>query len=187
MRLDIKSKADVRFFIYYLLNGTLDFDLLSNQLSTSYIDYFEHHPELFFETCCIFINHKKRTPDINPMNRRAAEYICKTIEPNNFQEFAIFEPWELDFTHSGTDFFNCFKDFAFKVAFDKIERLQTIPYYKHLFSYGATFSETVFVIWANNLEFENETITNQQFAVDRAAQWFIDNEAVEEWEFELEM
>ena len=188
MRLDIKSKADVRFFTYYLVNGTLDFDLIHEELEEFHIDYLENNPKLFFESFCIFSNHKYRTPDINPMNSRVAQYICKTIDPEKFKRFDNFESWELDFDFNGNDFFNCLKEFAFKISFDKIDILiETENLFKEHISYGATFWETVFVIWANNLEIENGVITNQQYAISRAAQYFINYDEIEEWEYELEM
>ena len=122
------------------------------------------------------------------MNRRVAEYICKSIEPENFQQFDNFENWELEFNFNGNDFSNCLKSFAYKITFDKIDKLKiTENLFKHCITYGATFWETVFVIWANNLEFENDKIINQDYAIERATQWYIDNEKVEEWEIELEM
>ena len=187
-RLDIKSKADIRFFTYYLVNGTLDYDLLNKQLKTNHIEFLENNPRLFFESFCVFANHRRKTLNINPMNRRVAEYICKSIEPENFKQFDNFQNWELDFDFDGNDFTSCLKNFAYKITFDKIDKLKsTENLFKYCISYGATFWETVFVIWTNNLEFENHKIINQDYAIDRAAQWYIDNEKVEEWEIELEM
>ena len=59
--------------------------------------------------------------------------------------------------------------------------------FKHCISYGATFWETVFVVWANNIEIKNNKVTNQEHAIDRVCQWYLDNEEIEEWEIELEM
>ena len=187
-RLDIKSKADIRFFTYYLVNGTLDYDLLNIKLKTNHIEFLENNPRLFFESYCVFANHKRKTPEIDPMNRRVAEYICKSIEPENFQQFDNFENWELEFNFNGNDFSNCLKSFAYKITFDKIDKLKiTENLFKHCITYGATFWETVFVIWANNLEFENDKIINQDYAIERVTQWYIDNEKIEEWEIELEI
>jgi len=187
-RLDIKSKADIRFFTYYLVNGTLDFDLLNNKLKTNHIDFISQNSKLFFESFCVFANHKKQTADINPMNKRVAEYICKSIEPDNFRQFDNFEKWELNFDFHGNDLTNCLKDFAYRVSFDKIDKLKmTGNVFKDCITFGATFWETVFVIWANNLEFDSGKITNQEYAIDRAVQWFLDNEKVNEWEIELQM
>jgi hypothetical protein len=186
--LDIKSKADLRFFTYYFANGTLDFDLLNNQLKTYHIDFIRENPRLFFEAFCVFANHKNRTLNLNPMHKRVAEYLCKTIDIEKFRHFDNFEKWELNFDFDGEDFTNCLKDFAYRIAFDKIDKLSsTNNLFKECITYGATFWETVFVIWANNLQFSGDKVTNQEYAVDRAAQWFIDNEKVEEWEIELEM
>jgi hypothetical protein len=188
MRLDNKAKADIRFFTYYLVNGTLHFDLLNNQLHINHIEYLEQNSKLFFESYCVFINHRLRTPDINPMNKRVAEYICKTIDPDNFRHLDNFENWEIDFAFEGNDFPNCFKDFAYRISFDKIPLLTaTENLFKNSISYGATFWETVFVIWANNLEIENNKVINQEFAIERATQWYLDCEKVEDWEIELEM
>ena len=187
-RLDIKSKADIRFFTYYLVNGTLNFDLLHNKLKTNHIDFMSQNPKLFFESFCVFANHRERTPDINPMNKRVAEYICKSIEPNNFRHFDNFEKWEMNFDFSGNDFINCLKDFAYRVSFDKIDNGNLIDnLFKRSITYGATFWETVFVIWANNLEFESDKIRNQEYSIGRAAQWYLGKEEVEDWEIELEM
>ena len=80
------------------------------------------------------------------------------------------------------------KDFAYRIAFDQIEKLSsTNNLFKECITFGATFWETVFVIWANNLQFSGDKVTNQEYAIDRATQWFLDNEKVEEWEIELEM
>jgi hypothetical protein len=185
--LDIENKSDIRFFIYYLVNGTLDFDLLNNELKTNYIEYIEAHPELFFHTCCVFINHQKRTPSNEPMSRRCAEYICKTIEPDNFSQFDNFEPWEINFDFNSNDFYDCFKDFSYRIAFEKIEKLESNkPYYKDLFSWGASYLEKAYSIWANNLEIENLVVLNQEYAIDRAVLFFLNREEeLEEWEREL--
>jgi hypothetical protein len=188
MRLDTKTKADIRFFTYYFVNGTLDFDLLNNKLTTYHIDYLKQNPRLFFESFCVFINHKTRTPDLDPMNKRVAEYICKTIEPENFQQYDNFENWEIDFDFNGNDFANCFKDFAHRLSFDEIVILSlTENHFKKSITYGATFWETAFVIWTNNLEIENGIVTNQEYAIDRACKWFENPEIFEDWEVELEM
>lgn len=188
MRLDTKTKADIRFFSYYLVNGTLDFDLLNNQLEVNHIEYLAENPRLFFEAYCIFINHKQHTPDIDPMNKRVAEYICKTIDPHNFKKIDNFENWEIDFEIEGNDFANSFKDFAYKISMDKIEKLVVSEnYFRNCISYGATFWETVFVIWANNLQIESGKIVNQEYVIERATQWFLDVAKVQEWEYELEM
>ncbi|QXP78696.1 MULTISPECIES: hypothetical protein [Winogradskyella] len=187
-RLDTKSKADIRFFTFYLLNGTLDFDLLNNKLKTNHISFFNENPNLLFESFCVFANHKQRNSDSNRINKRVAEYICKSIEPDNFQIFNNFEKWELNFDFDGNDFANSLKDFANRLSFDKIDKLRLSGnMIKDCITYGATFWETVFVIWANNLEFINEKIVNQEYAIKRAVQWYIDNEKVEDWELELEM
>jgi len=186
--LDIKSKADIRFFTYYFINGTLDFDLLNNQLNTYHIDFIRENPNLFFEAFCVFANHKKRLQNLDPMNKRVAQYLCKTIDIENFRHFDNFEKWELNFDFDGEDFTNCLKDFAYRIAFDKIDKLSsTNNLFNECITYGATFWETVFVIWANNLQFLEDKVTNQEYAIDRATQWFLDNEKVEEWEIELEM
>ncbi len=188
MRLDTKTKADIRFFTYYFINGTLNFDLLRSKLKTYHIDYIEQNPRLFFESFCVFINHKMRTPDINPMNTRVAEYICKTIDPKNFHYFENFENWEIDFEFKGTDFSNCFKDFAYRLSFDRIEKLAlTRNLFKKSITYGGTFWETVFVIWANNLDIEDGIVINQEYAINRACKWFENPEIFEDWEVELEM
>ncbi len=186
MKLKEKDKEEIRLFIYYLLNGTLDFDLLNNKLKRNYADYFEIHPELFFQACCIFINQKNIASTINPMNRRVAEYICKTIEPEKFRDFKEFDVTELDFNYEGNSLSSCFKGFAHKVSFDEIEILKTQGnQYKYLFAYGASFSETLFTIWLNNIELNNNLVINQEYAINRAAMWFYKKELLEEWEIEI--
>lgn len=188
MKLDTKTKADIRFFTYYFVNGTLDFDLLNSQLKIYHINFIEQNPRLFFESFCVFINHKLRTPDINPMNKRVAEYICKTIDLDSFRNYDNFENWEINFEFNGDDFANCFKDFVYRITFDKIEKLTLSEnYFKRYITYGATFWETVFVIWANNLEIENNKVLNQEHAINRACDWFTNPEIFEDWEVELEM
>lgn len=188
MTLDIKSKADIRFFTYYFVNGTLDFDLLNNQLKTYHIDFIKENPKLFFEAFCVFANHKHKTPNLNPMNKRVAEYLCKSIDFDNFRHFDNFEEWELNFDFDDKNFTSCLKDFAFRIAFDKIEKLKSANnLFKESITNGATFWETVFVIWANNLKIENGIVTNQEYAIDRACKWFANPEIFEDWEVELEM
>lgn len=185
--LDIKSKADIRLFTYYFINGTLDFDLLNNQLKTNHIDYIKENPILFFEAYCVFANHKNRTPDLNPMNRRVAEYLCKTIDIDHFRHFDNFEEWELSFDIEGNSFASCLKDFAYRIAFDKIGSLSsTNNRFKDCITYGATFWETVFVIWANNLQIENTKVINQAYSIGRACQWFENPKKIEAWEMKLE-
>lgn len=187
MKLKEKDKEEIRLFIYYLINGTLDFDLLNNQLGTStYIDYFETHPEIFFQSCCVFINQKENTNTVNPMNRRVSEYICKTIEPGKFKDLKEFDVNEQDFNYGGNNFADCFKELAHKIAFDEFDALKDQGgQYKFLFANGASFSETLILIWANNIDLNNNNVVNQQYAISRMELWFHNKEQLEDWEIQI--
>lgn len=197
MRLDNDVKAEIRFFIYYLINGTLDFDLLNNKLKTNYRQYLAKHADLFFLTCCVFINNQSKNGSDKGIDKRCAEFICQYIEPDRFNSIEEFQGWESDAKMEGLSLANSFKDFAFRIAHEKLDtKLFTSPYYSDfIIRCGPSFVEQGFTIWANNIEIENDVVINQEYAIARATQyfktWFDQSYSpipdFEEWELELAM
>jgi hypothetical protein len=195
MKLAANYKAGIRFFIYYLVNGTLNFDLFNNRLRGNYHEYLESNPQLFFAACCVFINHTKTNSKSVGSHRRSAELICKSVEPDNFTEIKDFEDWEINSDITTNDFFDSFKDFAKRISFEKLDQnIISPPYYKHCIINGASYLEQAFSIWANNLDLNDERVANQEYAIERATKWMKNGgesfknggESFEEWELDLE-
>lgn len=190
MKLTIRQMSNIRHFIYYLVNGTLDFELLNSRLSVNYYDYLKTHPELFYKTCCVFINQEVKDSPSWPHVKRLAQFICKEIDPQNNQDLAKLEDWEFDFQIYTTDLAGSFKSlskwFIQSSIVDGVE-------YSNYIEAGASFVEQCFAIWANVIVFEEQNAVNYDHAINRVTEYiksyfdpnYEDN--LEEWEIELHM
>jgi hypothetical protein len=173
-----------------LVNGTLDFELLNNRLSVNYHDHLKAHPELFYKTCCLFINHEEKLNPSWPQVNRLAEFNCKEIEPEKHKDVKEFESWELDFQIRSSDLSGSFK--AFSKWFIESVLVEGVSYTNYIED-GASFVEQCFAIWANVIEFEEGQAVNFEHAVSRVTEYiksYYDpsyKDSLEDWECELYM
>ncbi|RYE54338.1 MAG: hypothetical protein EOP48_12540 [Sphingobacteriales bacterium] len=190
MNLTIGQRSNIRHFIYYLVNGTLDFDRLNNHLSVNYHDYLKTHPELFYKTSCVFINQEVKLNPSWPEVNRLAEFICKEIAPEKHKGVKEFESWELDFQIRSSDLSGSFK--AFSKLFIESAVIEGMGYTNYIED-GASFVEQCFAIWANVIEFEDGQAKNFEHATSRVTEYkksYYDTSfkhSLEDWEFELYM
>lgn len=190
MNLTIRQRSNIRHFIFYLVNGTLDFELLNNCLSGNYNDHLKTHPELFYKTCCLFINQEIRLSPSWPQVNRLAEFICKEIEPEKQKDVTEFESWELDFQIRSSDLSGSFK--AFSKWFIESRVVERASYTNYIED-GASFVEQCFAIWANVIELEEGQAINFEHALGRVTEYirsYYDpsyKDSLEDWECELYM
>jgi hypothetical protein len=190
MNLTIRQRSNIRHFIYYLVNGTLNFELLQNHLSVPYYNYLKTHPELFYKTCCVFINQQITLNPSWPQVKRLAEFICKEIDPTKNKEFEEFKGWELNFEIGALDIAGSFKSFTkWFIGSTVVNEVS----YSNYIEDGATFVEQCFAIWANVIKFEEERAVNYDYVLTRVEEYIkfnygaIDETTLEDWEWELHM
>lgn len=186
MPLSIRQKSNIRHFVYYLVNGTLDFELIQETFGRRYYEILQENPELFYKTACVFINQEYRLKPSWPNTKKSGKFICQiytdTIDANEFNS------WEMDFTTNSNGFSSGFKNFTTRFTTDTVvEGIQ----YKNYIRDGASFVEQCFAIWSNVVTLSNDNVTNQDHAVERVQQYiksyYIDGYAddLDDWECEL--
>lgn len=190
MNLSIRQRSNIRHFIYYLVNGTLDYDLLNNFFNDHYHDYLRSHPDLFYKTSCVFINQEVRNNPFWPEVSRLAEFICKAADPKKGKDLPNFESWELNFQIDVLDLAGSFKAFTkWYIESEVVEGFSYIDYVEN----GASFVEQCFAIWANVIAFKEEQAVNFDLAISRVIEYiksyFDPNYKgnLELWELELHM
>jgi hypothetical protein len=190
MHLTIRQRSNIRHFIYYLVNGTLSFELLHNHLSVPYHDFLKTHPELFYKTCCVFINQQMMLDPSWPQVKRLAEFICKEVDPSKNKDLDEFKAWELNFEIGALDVAGSFKSFTkWFIASTVVDEINYTNYIED----GATFVEQCFAIWANVIQFEKERAINYDHALSRVEEYIKFNNGViketnlKDWEWELHM
>jgi hypothetical protein len=190
MNLTIRQRSNIRHFIYYLVNGTLDFELLNNCLSVNYHDHLKTHPELFYKTCCVFINQEVKLNPSWPEVNRLAEFIYLETELERRKDVKEFESWELNFQIKSLDLSDSFK--AFSKWFIESGVVEGVGYTNYIED-GASFVEQCFAIWANVIEFDEVQAINFEQATSRVTEYmksYYDTSfkhCLEDWEFELHM
>jgi hypothetical protein len=188
MTLSVREKSNIRHFSYYLINGTLDFDLIQETFGNNYYDKLKDNAELFYKTACVYINQEKKLKPSWPDTKKLGKFICQLYTGNiNSRDF---ENWEIDFTTHDFDFSSDFKQFTkWFIETNVVEDIS----YKNYVSDGASFVEQCFAIWANAVILENNKVINFEHSIERVEQYiksyyiegYIDN--LEEWECELYM
>lgn len=189
-KLSIRQRSNIRLFAYYLVNGTLDFDLLNNQLSVEYHGYLKTHPELFFKACFAFINLECKYAPNWPHMDHLGGLISQWIEPERFSKYN--EPIETDCRANPKGLKEAFLAFSHRFSIGQADE----PFiaginYADFISDGATNVETCFAIWANVIEFENGVAVNQEYAISRVLEYlkmYYGNgyqAQLEDWEWEL--
>jgi hypothetical protein len=184
MYLSIRQKSNIRHFIYYLVNGTLNFDVLHNKLKGEYHEILKNDPGLFYKACCVFINQECRLNEDWPQTGRIAGFIYDTIKGT--EEFS-FEAWETDLEIRDNDLNGAFK--LFTKWFMHFES-QGGGNYSAYIGELATFVETCFSIWSNVVTFNDGKITNADLANARVGSYINSYFTgtpydIEDWEWEL--
>jgi|GEM_PF-1486028 len=188
MTLSVRQKSNIRHFVYYLVNGTLDFELIQTIFDSNYYDVLKSKPDFFFKTSCVFINQEIKLNPNWPNTKRLGNFICR-LHCNNLDK-TYFETWEIDFTENKADYSSDFKKFT--RWFIEAKTVDNIKYNNYIED-GASFVEQCFAIWANVVNIENNRVTNFSHAIERVEQYiksyylpgYIND--LEEWEYELHM
>jgi len=184
MHLSIRQRINIRFFSYYLVNGTLNFKLLHEELNGEYHDILMARPDIFYKVCCVFINRECFLKQDWPDNERLGSFIYSEITGNKTFEF---ESWETVYEINDKGLNGAFKDFTQWFINHKAPGGED---YAQFIESLATFVEQSFVIWANVVEFENDVIINHEYVKSRVAK-YIDGyitgnrDDLEDWECEF--
>lgn len=78
MQLTARQKSNIRHFVYYLVNGTLDHQPLHNLILPTCRDYLKTRPDVFYKTCCVFINHEVMLEPSWPQVKRLAQFCLQS-------------------------------------------------------------------------------------------------------------
>ncbi|UUC45964.1 DUF7677 family protein [Flavobacterium cerinum] len=186
MKLPAHQKSNIRHFIYYLVNGTLNFTIIRETFGDSYHHSLKTNPDLFYKTACIYID-QETNPNYNTIsNSRLGSFICRLYQ--NPTDLNDFQDWEIDFTTDKPTFSSDFKNFT--KWFITANTVDSISFHDYIDD-GATFVEQCFAIWTNVVTLENNTVTNYQYAISRVEEYiksyYINNypDNLEDWECEL--
>jgi hypothetical protein len=186
MTLSVRHKSNIRHFVYYLVNGTLDFVLIRETFGGTYYEKLKSRPDLFYKTACVFINQEIKLDQEWLDTKKLGKFICQLYK-NNINT-VDFEDWETNFNTQKSDYSSDFKNFT--NWFIKSNTLPGVTYNDYIGD-GASFVEQCFAIWSNVIELEQSRVTNNDYAIERVEQYirsyyipgYIDN--LEEWECEL--
>ncbi len=174
--------------MYYLVNGTLDFEPIQKTFGESYYYQLKSNPDLFYKTACVYSNQEIKLNPTWPDTKKLGKFICDLYK--NEINKVDFEDWETNFDTQQEDFSSDFKNFTKWFVASIIVSEVT---YKDYIGDGASFVEQCFAIWANVVEIENNRVTNFDHAIERVEQYirsyyipdYTDN--LEKWECELHM
>jgi hypothetical protein len=186
MRLSTTQKTNIRHFIYYLVNGTLNFEQIELTFEGKYFEVLKKNPDYFYKTACVFINQEVKLNPSWPDTQKLGQFISHLY--NNDLKTEQFEEWELDFTYNKLDFSSDFKRFTKWF----IEKMVTEDHsYHNYIANGASHVEQCFAIWANVVVVNNNQVTNFYYAIGRVEQYIHSyyikdfKSDLEEWECEL--
>lgn len=186
MRLSLRQKSNIRYFVYYLVNGTLNFDLLHNKLNGTYHNILKENPELFYKTCCVFINQETTLNENYPQTKRLGQFLFDLIVGGT--SHITFAEWETNYEATKGNLNGEFKLFVRWFIESPAANGRT---YKEYIECLASFVEQCFGIWANVVEIHDNKITNPDYAKTRvqlyinAYMGFGDYNDLEDWECEL--
>ncbi len=189
-QLSVQQKTNIRHFIYYLVNGTLDFELLHTRLNGQYHEILKSNSEVFFKSCCVFINQETTLNLDWPQVKRIAQFICKSLVPQKAEDINDLEGWETNFNIEGNSLESEFKNFS--KWFIETPIVTDVSYISYIHD-GASFVEQCFAIWANVIELKEDIVLNPEHGKARVIEYiksyylpgYKDN--LEDWECELHM
>lgn len=110
MTLSVRQKSNIRHFVFYLVNGTLDFELIQKTFGESYYDKLKLNPDLFYKTSCVYINQEIKLNPTWPDTKRLGMFICELYKSSI--DKTDFADWETDFDSQQNDFSTNFKKFT---------------------------------------------------------------------------
>lgn len=188
MMLSTRQKSNIRHFIYYLVNGSLNFELIELTFGGKYFEILKTKPDYFYKTACVFINQEFNLNPSWPDTLKLGQFICHLHHGDLKTE--QFTDWELDFSYNKPDLSSDFKRFT-KWFVEKITD-KDYSYHSYIEN-GASYIEQCFAIWANVVVVNNNQVANFDFAIERVDQYinsyylkdFKSN--LEDWECELHL
>jgi len=182
-----QQKTNIRHFIYYLVNGTLDFSLINDRIKDPYYEVLGSNPSLFFKVCCVFINQEVAIKNDWPQVNRLAEFLCKELDPVHNSDLIDLESWELDFQIKSDDLSGEFKSFT--KWFIETEIVNEVGF-KDYIEEGPSLVEQCYAIWSNVIIFEEGRCSNADYTRSRVSiyirGYYLGHEdGLEEWECNL--
>jgi hypothetical protein len=189
--LSTRQKSNIRHFIFYLVNSTLNFELIqttfgNNNHTNYYQTVLKSDPDFFYQTACVFINQETTLHPDWPYTEKLGRFICHLHDKRI--DISDFEPWELNFTTDGSDFSSDFKQFT--KWFIQANVVNGASFSNYIDD-GASFAEQCFAIWTNVVTLDAGRVTNFEHAIKRVEEYikFYYNPEygfnLEEWECEL--
>jgi hypothetical protein len=187
MTLSVRQKSNIRHFVYYLVNGTLDFELMQKTFGDHYHDKLISDPDLFYKTACVYINQEIKLNPKWPDVKKLGKFICQLYYGGINTDFEV---WEMDYAIGGRDFSADFKSFV--KWFIEAKTVKDVSFRNYI-NDGASYVEQCFAIWSNVVVLDENKVTNYAHAIERVEQ-YIKSYYVEgyeddlgEWECELHM
>ena len=202
--LSIEFRSDLRFFAFFVANGSLFASRLWDAYGFPYIPFLLEKDGVFGRMFSIFINvwrpcsvqeRQTREPRFIP-DYRAEQYLMNHIEPSR-EVVPPFEDWELTGVNSQGAWKDSVKAFSISLGDGCLqpELLAGIDYVPGLFNCGSTL-EAIYAVFSNVLTIdERGSPNNYEHACLRAAQcvklWCVPGYRVEPefagWETELHL
>jgi len=164
-RLSTKQKSNIRFFIYYLVNGSLNYERIESTFKGKYFEVLKAHPDYFYKTASVFINQEVHVSSVWPNTDKLGQFICNLYK--NELNATQFEAWELDFTFNMPGLSSDFKRFTQWF----IEKITNGHSYYDYITNGASHVEQCFAIWANVVVINNGRVINFDDAIERVDQY----------------
>ena len=200
--LTTEFRSDLRFFAFFVANGSLFADSFWNRYGFEYITFLIENKSILGQLFSIFVNvwqprciaERAKLDFRNDPQFRAEQYLMNQID-SGYEVTPQFEPWELVVSGSEISWKECVNEFSMSLAVGRLEPsvLGGSDYVSGLFNCGSTL-EAIFAVFSNVLLIdEHGNPTNKERAYFRAAQctkqWCVPGYEVEPqfegWETEL--
>jgi hypothetical protein len=202
--LSTEFRGDLRFFAFFVANGTLFAGKPWPQYDFPYIESLLGKDGVFGKLFTIFVNRwqpcsleQRARGDLsfNP-SYRAEQYLMNHVD-SGYQIEPALKPAELDVRGSGLKWKECLNEFSLSLGNGSLapELLADVDYVPGLFNCGSTLEE-IYAVFSNVLTVDESGVpTNSERAYFRAAQcvsqWCVPGYKVEPqfagWEVELHM
>jgi hypothetical protein len=200
--LSTEFRSDLRYFAFFVANGSLFASRLWNGYGFPYIPFLLEKNSVFGRMFSIFVNvwrpcgieeRATREPRLIP-DYRAEQYLMNLIEPSR-EVVPALQDWELIGVNPQGSWKDSVKAFSISLGDGRLQPdlLADIDYVPGLFNCGSTL-EAIYAVFSNVLTIdERGNPTNQERAYFRAAQcvkqWCVPGYRVEPqfagWETEL--
>ena len=172
--LDEDFRSDLRFFAFYLGNGTL----IPKDADVDAVDYTDRatqKDDTIGTVFAVFLNTKRRylhSPGPYSAEERAAQWLIHRCDPT-YQVIRPFEPWELEPASREMTSTDVIKSFSESLGNGTLAPaiLADIDYVPSLIEYGS-FLEQIVAIFTNVLRVgDDQQVSNSEQAVLRVAQY----------------